>query len=54
MMFTAVDMRKIFIGIAAATLLGCSGGSDGGPKFLSVGPAPPGCAFFVVGGAIAR
>ena len=23
MMFTAVDMRKIFIGIAAATLLGC-------------------------------
>ena len=54
MMFTAVDMRKIFIGIAAATLLGCSGGSDGGPKFLSVGTAPPGGAFFVVGGAIAQ
>ena len=53
-MFTAVDMRKIFIGIAAATLLGCSGGSDGGPKFLSVGTAPPGGAFFVVGGAIAQ
>ena len=54
MMFTAVDMRKIFIGIAAAALLGCSGGSDGGPKFLSVGTAPPGGAFFVVGGAIAQ
>ena len=54
MMFTTVDMRKIFIGIAAATLLGCSGGSDGGPKFLSVGTAPPGGAFFVVGGAIAQ
>ena len=54
MMFTAVDMRKIFIGIAAATLLGCSGGSDGGSKFLSVGTAPPGGAFFVVGGAIAQ
>jgi len=54
MMFTTVDMRKIFIGIAAAALLGCSGGSDGGPKFLSVGTAPPGGAFFVVGGAIAQ
>jgi len=54
MMFTIVDMRKIFIGIAAAALLGCSGGSDGGPKFLSVGTAPPGGAFFVVGGAIAQ
>ena len=54
MMFTTVDMRKIFIGIAAAVLLGCSGGSDGGPKFLSVGTAPPGGAVFVVGGAIAQ
>ena len=54
MIFTVVDMRKTLIGIAAATLLGCSGGSDGGPKFFSIGTAPPGGAFFVVGGAIAQ
>ncbi len=54
MNFTALNMRKAIIGIAAATMLGCSGGSDSGPRFLSVGTAPPGGAFFVVGGAIAQ
>ena len=54
MIFTAVDMRKTLIGIAAATLLGCSGGSDGRPKFFSIGTVPPGGAFFVVSGAIAQ
>ena len=34
------------------TLWGCGG--DGGQRFLSVGTAPPGGAFFVVGGAIAQ
>ena len=54
MTFTAVNMRKVIIGIAATTMLGCSGGSNSSPKFLSVGTAPPGGAFFVVGGAIAQ
>lgn len=35
MIFTALNMRKAIIGIAAATMLGCSGGSDSGPRFLS-------------------
>ncbi len=54
MSFTTGDMRKAVIGIAAAALLGCGGGSESGPRFLSVGTAPPGGAFFVVGGAIAQ
>lgn len=52
--FTTVDMRKAIIGLSAVAMLGCGGGSDSGPKFLSVGTAPPGGAFFVVGGAIAQ
>ena len=47
-------LRMCVVGIAAIGLLGCSGGPEGGPKFLSVGTAPPGGAFFVVGGAIAQ
>ena len=54
MIFSAVYIFKALIGIAATTILGCSGGSDSSPKFLSVGTAPPGGAFFVVGGAIAQ
>lgn len=47
-------MRKGLVGAAMLGVLGCSGGSDTAPKFLSVGTAPPGGAFFVVGGAIAQ
>ncbi len=41
-------------GLAALAAAGCGGnGGDGSaPRFLSVGTAPPGGAFFVVGGAL--
>lgn len=41
---------------ACALAIGCGGGGDSGPRqrFLSLGTAPPGGAFFVVGGAIAE
>ncbi|HAA74014.1 TPA: hypothetical protein DCE37_02700, partial [Candidatus Latescibacteria bacterium] len=35
-------------------LQSCSGDGESRPTFLSVGTAPPGGAFFVVGGAIAQ
>ena len=47
-------MRKGIVALVGLGMLSCSGGSDSGPKFLSVGTAPPGGAFFVVGGAIAQ
>jgi len=50
--------------LVGASLAGCSGGGSGegtagagsasGPRFLSIGTAPPGGAFFVVGGALAE
>ncbi|HUP25758.1 MAG TPA: TAXI family TRAP transporter solute-binding subunit [Thermoanaerobaculia bacterium] len=46
--------------LVAGMFLGCGGGTDsadpsatGGRRFLSLGTAPPGGAFFVVGGALA-
>jgi TRAP transporter TAXI family solute receptor len=47
-------LRKGVVGLLGLGLLACSGGSDNAPRFLSVGTAPPGGAFFVVGGAIAQ
>ncbi len=47
----------LLLGLAAATLAGCGGSEDAGPaarRFLSIGTAPPGGAFFVVGGALAE
>ena len=35
-------------------LPGCGNGGDTAPRFLSLGTAPPGGAFFVVGGALAE
>ena len=55
--------RLGFLSVITGLLVGCSqpdsstDGSDsggGGNKFLSIGTAPPGGAFFVVGGAIAE
>lgn len=54
-----------FVGLAVLAMLACACGggapgpggeatSSGGRRFLSVGTAPPGGAFFVVGGAIAE
>ncbi|MEM6910965.1 MAG: TAXI family TRAP transporter solute-binding subunit [Verrucomicrobiota bacterium] len=47
-----------FLLLAGASLSSCSpsgeSGEGGGKRFLSVGTAPPGGAFFVVGGAIAE
>ncbi len=43
--------------VCAMALAGCgedSGGSGGESRFLSIGSAPPGGAFFVVGGALAK
>ncbi|MEM0969336.1 MAG: TAXI family TRAP transporter solute-binding subunit [Verrucomicrobiota bacterium] len=47
------------LGVVIGLLAGCSpdsssNGSGGGKRFLSIGTAPPGGAFFVVGGAIAE
>jgi TRAP transporter TAXI family solute receptor len=47
-------LRKYIVGLVGFGLLACSGGEHGTPTFLSVGTAPPGGAFFVVGGAIAQ
>jgi TRAP transporter TAXI family solute receptor len=46
--------RKSVVVLVGLGMLACSGGSEEGPRFLSVGTAPPGGAFFVVGGAIAQ
>ena len=47
-----------FLGVGALLPLlaaGCGGGGDGAaPRFLSLGTAPPGGAFFIVGGALAE
>jgi len=53
---TVGSRLTLYFSVAAVALglVACSGGSDSGPKFLSVGTAPPGGAFFVVGGAIAQ
>jgi len=40
--------------IASALLFSCGGEGGGVKKFISIGTAPPGGAFFVVGGAIAQ
>jgi len=48
------------LALLAALGAGCGGGGDAtqsqtaGPRFLSMGTAPPGGAFFVVGGAVAE
>lgn len=46
--------RKSIVVLVGLGMLACSGGSEEGLRFLSVGTAPPGGAFFVVGGAIAQ
>ncbi|MDE2954002.1 MAG: hypothetical protein OXR71_05720, partial [Gemmatimonadota bacterium] len=45
--------RAVII-FAVAMFIGCGAPQDREDKFLSVGTAPPGGAFFVVGGAIAQ
>ncbi len=40
--------------LALLVLHGCGNGGDPPPRFLSLGTAPPGGAFFVVGGALAE
>ena len=50
-------MRVGIIGLLLLAFSACAGpGSlpDGGTRFLSIGTAPPGGAFFVVGGALAE
>jgi TRAP-type uncharacterized transport system substrate-binding protein len=53
-----VKLPRRFLGVGALVALaaaGCGGNGDGStPRFLSLGTAPPGGAFFVVGGAIAE
>ena len=47
----------VVAGLMHGVAAGCGGGDSGGPagrRFLSLGTAPPGGAFFVVGGAIAE
>lgn len=48
--------RRSVAGLALALVLGTAGcgSGDGGSRFVSVGTAPPGGAFFVVGGALAE
>jgi len=55
------QLRRVFITVFGLLLaIGCGGSQDqaeksaSGRQFLSVGTAPPGGAFFVVGGAIAQ
>ena len=45
-----------FFALASCLAWGCGDGADpsGAPRFLSLGTAPPGGAFFVVGGALAE
>ncbi len=57
----SIENRKLyatsmlFIILASLVLLGCDSSDQGSKKqFLSVGTAPPGGAFFVVGGAISQ
>ena len=50
-------VSRALLGLSIPLLAGggCGGGGDGGPPaFLSLGTAPPGGAFFVVGGALAE
>jgi TRAP transporter TAXI family solute receptor len=49
-------LAVLFTLIAVGALLTACGGGDSGPerRFLSLGTAPPGGAFFVVGGALAE
>ena len=46
--------HKALLFFAVAVFIGCGASQDRENKFLSVGTAPPGGAFFVVGGAIAQ
>lgn len=48
--------RRCGWALAALLSWGCGGGAEPGstPRFLSLGTAPPGGAFFVVGGALAE
>ena len=51
------SLRLLVASFCLLTVLGCSdrgGGKSGGQRFVSVGTAPPGGAFFVVGGALAE
>jgi len=47
---------SLVFGVAASLVLtlACGGGPSSGPTFLSLGTAPPGGAFFVVGGALSE
>ena len=50
-------VSRVLLGLSVPLLAagGCGGGGDGAaPAFLSLGSAPPGGAFFVVGGALAE
>lgn len=50
-------MRRLWIttwALVATTLLAACGGGGGDRGFMSIGTAPPGGAFFVVGGAVAE
>lgn len=50
-------VSRVLLGLSVPLLAagGCGGGGDGAPPaFLSLGTAPPGGAFFVVGGALAE
>jgi hypothetical protein len=50
-----IDRKQILAGTAVLAMAVASCGGDSGERrFLSVGTAPPGGAFFVVGGAIAQ
>ena len=51
----AVSRALLGLSIPLLAAGGCGGGGDGAlPAFLSLGTAPPGGAFFVVGGALAE
>ena len=51
----AVSRALLGLSIPLLAAGGCGGGGDGAPPaFLSLGTAPPGGAFFVVGGALAE